>query len=95
MPTRGRHKSSCKDGRKTIAYLESLKSVQAVIIGMSIGGKSIGKGNSPGFLKIQREEQSGFKAVLQTSKGVQEVFIKVETKDKVKFKKEIKEKFSS
>ena len=93
MTNRGRHQSSCKDGKKTIKYLESLNGVIAVIIGMSLGGKSIGKNNSAGYVKLQREEETGFKALLQTSKGVQEIFIKIEKGFKESIKKEIKSKF--
>ncbi len=93
MKKRGRHQSSCKDGKNTIKYLESLSGVSAVIIGMSLGGKSIGKNNSAGYLKLQREEETGFKALLQTSKGVQEIFIKIEKGFKEAIKKEIKSKF--
>ncbi len=93
MSNRGRHQSSCKDGKKTLRYLESIKEVDAVIIGLSIGGKSIGKNKSAGYLKLQREEKSGFKALLQTSKGVQEVFIKIKDENKKEFKEKIAIKF--
>ena len=55
--------------------------------------KSIGKNNYAGYVKLQREEETGFKAVLQTSKGVQEIFIKIKKGFKETVKKEIKSKF--
>ena len=88
MTKRGRHQTTCKHGKKTISLIEAIPGVTAVIIGMSLGGKSIARTKPDGFLKLQREEENGFKALLQTSKGVQEVFIMV---DKT-FKKEVKEK---
>ena len=93
MPKRGRHQTSCKDGKKTISLIESLAGVNAVVIGMSLGGKSIGRNKSAGYLKLQREEENGFKAVLQTSKGVQEVFILVDKTLKDRVKKEIEKLF--
>lgn len=52
--------------------------VVAVIIGRSYGGKSLGQGNSTGSIKIQRRISGGLKAVTQTSKGLQEIFIRTE-----------------
>jgi hypothetical protein len=76
---RGRHQSSCKDGKRTIQRIENIPAVIGVIIGHSFGGRSIGQGRAPGDLKLQRIIEGGIKAVLQTSKGVQEIFIRVET----------------
>lgn len=74
---RGRHQSTDKDGKKTIAGIESIPGVTAVVIGRSIGGKSIGRGRRVGDFKLQAEVPGGFKGVLQTSKGIQEIFIRV------------------
>jgi hypothetical protein len=52
--------------------------VVGVIIGRSYGGKSLGKNSATGALKIQRREPGGLKAVTQTAKGLQEIFIRVE-----------------
>lgn len=93
MSKRGRHQTSCKEGKRTILLIEAIPGVSAVIIGMSLGGKSVGKNKSDGYLKLQREEESGFKAVLQTSKGVQEIFIMVEKELKPSVKKKIEEIF--
>lgn len=49
-----------------------------VIIGRSYGGKSLGQGSRTGTLKIQRQEPGGLKAVTQTAKGLQEIFIRTE-----------------
>ena len=81
---RGRHQSTDKDGKRTIARIESIPGVTAVVIGRSIGGKSIGRGRSVGDFKLQAEVPAGFKGVLQTSRGIQEIFIRVsEGKDAV------------
>jgi hypothetical protein len=46
---RGRHRSSDKEGKKTIALLKSVPGVTAVVIGRSYGGKSLG-GDRAGLL---------------------------------------------
>jgi hypothetical protein len=83
---RGRHQSSCKDGKRTIKRIEALDEVIGVIIGHSYGGRSIGQGRSSGDIKLQRISEGGIKAVLQTSKGVQELFIRVSTGSEIKVK---------
>lgn len=77
MPTRGRHQSTSKEGQRLIRWLEALDGVEAVIIGRSYGGKSLGQGGKTGSLKLQRAVLGGYKAVLQSEKGLQELFIKV------------------
>lgn len=74
---RGRHRSTDKEGRQTIARLEQISGVEAVIIGSSIGGKSIGRKRGVGDFKLQAEVQNGFKGVLQTSRGIQELILLV------------------
>jgi hypothetical protein len=76
MKRRGRHQSTCKAGRATLARVAALKDVQGVIIGMSVGGKSIG-GAATGAIKVQRALPGGLKCLLQSSKGVQEVYLQV------------------
>lgn len=78
MASRGRHQSTSKECRDTIRRIEALDGVIAVIIGMSYGGKSLGKGTSTGSIRIQREVSGGLKAVTQTEKGLQEIFIRTE-----------------
>jgi hypothetical protein len=78
MPSRGRHQSTSKECRKVLKQVEALPGVVGVIIGRSYGGKSLGKHGSTGTLKIQRRETGGLKAVTQTAKGLQEIFIRVE-----------------
>lgn len=58
--------------------VETLPGVIGVIIGRSYGGKSLGKNSATGALKIQRREPGGLKAVTQTAKGLQEIFIRIE-----------------
>jgi len=52
--------------------------VVGVIIGRSYGGKSLGKGGRTGEIRVQREVSGGLKAVTQSSKGLQELFIRTE-----------------
>jgi 2-keto-3-deoxy-L-rhamnonate aldolase RhmA len=79
MPSRGRHQSTSKECRRAIKKIEALDGVQGVIIGLSYGGKSLGKNKSTGDLKIQRIEDGGLKAATQSAKGLQELFIRTES----------------
>lgn len=56
--------------------IETLEGVSGVIIGRSYGGKSLGHSCRTGTIKIQREVSGGLKAVTQTEKGLQEIFIR-------------------
>ena len=75
--TQGRHQSTCKAGKRTIARLRKLNGVKAVIIGRSTGGKSLHEAKD-GSIKLQTSTSSSIKAVMQTSKGVQEITILLE-----------------
>ncbi len=57
--------------------MERIPGVTAVVIGRSYGGKSIGRGRKVGDFKLQAEVPAGFKGVMQTSRGIQEIFIRV------------------
>jgi len=89
---RGKHRSTDKEGQQTIAKLENIPGVTAVIIGRSFGGKSIGRRRAVGDFKLQNEVQGGFKGVLQTSKGIQEIIVLVE-KEKAETARAIRELF--
>jgi len=78
MPSRGRHQSTSKECRRTLRKIEAIPGVVGVIIGMSFGGKSLGQGMTTGSVRIQRKEPSGLKAVIQSEKGLQEIFIRTE-----------------
>ena len=58
--------------------IEAMKGVIGVIIGRSYGGKSLGKRSRTGAIKIQRKQSGGLKAVTQSAKGLQELFIRIE-----------------
>lgn len=58
--------------------IEALEGVSAVIIGRSYGGKSLGQGSATGAIRIQRHVSGGLKAVTQSAKGLQEIFIRTE-----------------
>ena len=77
MPRRGRHQSTDKEGAETLSRLEQIEGVTAVIIGRSRGGKSITRTTSTGTFKLQSQVQAGFKGILQTSRGIQEIYIQV------------------
>ena len=78
MPSRGRHQSSSKECHVVLKRIEAMEGVVAVIIGRSYGGKSLGKGSSTGSIKVQRKISGGLKAVTQSEKGLQEIFIRTE-----------------
>ena len=78
MPSRGRHQSTSKECQQTIRKIENLPGVVGVIIGRSYGGKSLGKSGRTGAVKIQRQQPGGLKAVTQSAKGLQELFIRTE-----------------
>lgn len=78
MPSRGRHQSSSKECLRAIHKIESLDGVAGVIIGRSYGGKSLGKNGKTGAVRVQREVSGGLKAVTQTEKGLQELFIRTQ-----------------
>ena len=56
--------------------IEAMEGVTAVIIGRSYGGKSLGAGSRTGSIKVQRKVSGGLKAVTQSAKGLQEIFIR-------------------
>ena len=78
MPSRGRHQSASKESLRTIHKIESIDGVVGVIIGRSYGGKSLGKSGRAGDVKIQQSRPGGLKAVTQSSRGLQELFIRIE-----------------
>ncbi len=78
MPSRGRHQSSSKECHQVMRQIEAMEGVVAVIIGRSYGGKSLGTGSRTGTVKVQRKISGGLKAVTQSAKGLQEIFIRTE-----------------
>ena len=78
MPSRGRHQSSSKECHQIMRKIEAIEGVVGVIIGRSYGGKSLGQGIPTGGLKVQRKVPGGLKAVTQSAKGLQEIFIRTE-----------------
>ena len=78
MPSRGRHQSSSKECLLVMRRIEALDGVIGVIIGRSYGGKSLGQGSATGAVRIQRKVSGGLKAVTQSAKGLQEIYIRTE-----------------
>ncbi|HBF09573.1 MAG TPA: hypothetical protein DHW71_10560 [Gammaproteobacteria bacterium] len=74
---RGRHQSTCKKGKKAIDALKKVPGVKTVIIGPSVGGKGLHQATD-GTVKLQNTLQGCIKAVMQTSKGVQNLSILLE-----------------
>ena len=58
--------------------IEAMDGVVGVIIGRSYGGKSLGQGSATGTIKVQRKISGGLKAVTQSAKGLQEIFIRTD-----------------
>ncbi|MFQ3243380.1 MAG: hypothetical protein ACI9JZ_003091, partial [Lentimonas sp.] len=65
--------------KRIIKKIEAIEGVVGVIIGQSYGGRSLGQNSRTGSVKIQRKKSGGLKAVTQSAKGLQELFIRVET----------------
>ncbi len=78
MPSRGRHQSTSKECHEILRRIEAMPGVVAVIIGRSYGGKSLGANCRTGSIKVQRKVSGGLKAVTQSAKGLQEIFIRTE-----------------
>jgi 2-keto-3-deoxy-L-rhamnonate aldolase RhmA len=78
MPSRGRHQSTSKECLQSLKKIEAMPGVIGVIIGRSYGGKSLGKTGRTGAVKVQRKQSGGIKAVTQSAKGLQEIFIRTE-----------------
>jgi hypothetical protein len=78
MSARGRHQSTSKECREILRKVGVIDGVLGVIIGQSYGGRSLGANERTGSLKIQRKVPGGLKAVTQSSKGLQEIFIRTE-----------------
>jgi hypothetical protein len=78
MPSRGRHRSTSKECRDVLLRIEGMAGVTAVIIGRSYGGKSLGSECRTGSIRIQRQVSGGLKAVMQSSKGLQEIYIRTQ-----------------
>lgn len=76
MPSRGRHQTTSKECLRVLRRIEAMDGVAGVIIGRSYGGKSLAADRATGALKIQRIMEGGIKAVTQSSKGLQEIFIR-------------------
>lgn len=76
MPSRGRHQSTSKECHRVLRKIEALPGVVGVIIGRSFGGKSLGSQMKTGSVRIQRSVPGGIKAVMQSAKGLQELFIR-------------------
>ena len=75
MPKRGRHQSTSSETRRTLNRIESLDGVIGIVIGHSYGGKSLGRHGRTGAVKMQGKRPGGLKAVTQSTKGIQELFI--------------------
>lgn len=78
MPSRGRHQTTSSECKAVMKRIEALEGVGGVIIGRSYGGKSLGAGKPTGSIRIQRKVPGDLKAVTQTEKGLQEIFIRTE-----------------
>ena len=75
MPKRGRHQSTSSETRRMLNRIESLEGVIGIVIGHSYGGKSLGRHGKTGAVKMQGKRPGGLKAVTQSAKGLQEIFI--------------------
>lgn len=58
--------------------IEAMPGVVGVILGRSYGGRSLASQAGTGALRVQRRVPGGLKAVTQSAKGLQELFIRIE-----------------
>jgi hypothetical protein len=72
MSKRGRHTSLCSSSDRTIKRLESSPFITKIILGKS---ENCRHKYSPGTLKIQREENAGFKVNCYGGNGVTTIYI--------------------
>lgn len=66
-----------------------MEGVIGVIIGRSYGGKSLGKSQTTGSVRVQRPVPGGLKAVTQTEKGLQELFIRTTAGTEVQISQQV------
>lgn len=69
---RGKHHTTCKAGRRKIELIKKVPGIKAVLIGRSLGGKGLHQA-SDGTVKLQTSRPGAITAVMQTSKGVQNI----------------------
>ncbi|WP_234045074.1 hypothetical protein [Haloferula rosea] len=79
MPSRGRHQSTSKECLAILKRIEAMEGVAGTMIGRSYGGKSLGRASRTGSVRIQRRQSGGLKAVMQSEKGLQELFIRIDS----------------
>jgi hypothetical protein len=78
VPSRGRHQSTSKECQQVLKKIEALDGVLGAIIGRSYGGKSLGRTDRTGAVRIQRRQPGGLKGRHAVrAKGLQELFIRV------------------
>jgi len=75
---RGKHRSTCKQGKKTVNALLKIDGIKSVIIGISHGGKGLHQARD-GAIKLQVSKPGAISAVMQTSKGIQDINILLES----------------
>jgi hypothetical protein len=78
-----------------LARIEAMAGVAGVIIGRSYGGRSLGQGSPTGTVRVQRIVSGGLKGVMQSSKGVQEIFIRTAEGAEERIAREINPEFGS
>jgi hypothetical protein len=87
---RGKHRSSCKDGERTLRWLESLPEVEKVILNHTRG---CSHRFPPGHLRFQQAKQGGLTASLHVSYGVTNLFIGISDDNTNLLLEKIREKF--
>jgi len=75
---KGRHQTTCKAGKRSIALIKTIEGVKDLVIGRSHGGKGLHQAYD-GAIKLQKSTLGGITGVMQTSKGVQDITILLES----------------
>lgn len=87
----GRHQSAGKSLKRSLQYLLSVNGVSKVILGQA---KGVSHCFQPGYVKFRHELPGGIKVTGYTEKGLIDIYIKIDTIDKSKIVKIIKDKWN-
>lgn len=89
---RGKHRSVDKELKLSIAWLESLRYTERVILGLCESARHAYK---PGTLRYQMDVLGGVKIKAYGGKGVIDIFVKINDENKPELLRKLKEKWQT